>query len=408
MKNSMKHFLLAALFILTVFISISGCGSLAEPQSAGSATISVSDTGQGSALLTMTFVNPGGISTIPSAWFEVTGSGSVGDSAVACSPNGNSSIWTGSCRLSGLTEGVIYSTFSHIIISGVTYNSAVIHFTTSKPAAEWVSLAHLQTENGVVSNSIMLGGESCFGMGDVYQAKTNSWSALPYKFPIEDIGTIDDPYKTGPLFMIGGSLYRFSAYAQYLDVLESIDTSTLQVTRYTNPALQGRTSMIIFSIAGSIYAGGGHHPNILNTNYYKDLWKFNPQTKSWKRLNDLPMNGHQAFFSNAVAGKGYAVIGVVDTVTYLTHSETWKYDAALDSWAKLSIPPSSLAGTSGSCTDGQSIFMVSGSDLWAFTPATDSYQKLDSRVPTQGTLGTDGTIIYLLGPTDGRFWKYAP
>ncbi|MFI5264243.1 MAG: hypothetical protein ACHQM6_06990, partial [Candidatus Kapaibacterium sp.] len=260
----MKYFLLIIICIVTVFVSFSGCGQFAEPQSAGSATISVSDTIQGGALLEMTFNNPGGISTMPACWFEIKSPGSSGDSAVpsfppAGYPGGKSVTWSAACRLSGLTEGIVYSAVSYVRISGITYNSASIYFTTSKPAKEWVSLTRMQTQNGVVSNSMMLGGESCFGMGDIYHAKTNTWSALPYKFPIEDMGTVDDPYKTGPLFMVVGSLYRFSAFAKYIDVLESIDTISRQVTPYPNGALRGRNSMITFSVGGAIYAGGGHY-----------------------------------------------------------------------------------------------------------------------------------------------------
>ena len=455
MKNTFRYplFIIGSILAYLPICGEGGC-HIADPSAPvvfnanpGDVFVTVSDTIQLGATLFLEYITAS--ASVPQCGYEMKGLGFDIDSSVipmrtGTTSNGNAE-WSISKEFSGLKNGVYYTIRGYVLIDGKKSFSDPVHdhshFTATNQPTEWVRLADLPSDNAIISGSCIVGGGSCFGFGDIYHATTNSWYTPSYKFLNPDPGNSQFPVVSGPIFMMGGSLYRYSqsrsyyrslgggTYSQvYFDVLESIDTSTHQFLQYPNDSTGSRTSMIVFSLGGAIYAGGGcSDPGVLNysrvISYYTDFWKFDPAIKRWLRMKDVPMNVHQVSFSASAAGKGYAAIITTDS---LESNEFWEYDPLTDQWKKKNAPAISLWGSWNPCSDGQHINAISSGlvddvthqylpntfGLWEYSPASDSWRELDNTIMPDGMLGTDGASLYLLGASRNingahRFWKYA-
>jgi len=395
------------ILLIAIFI---GCGGITTPEPTGSVSIAVSDTIQLGALFVIRYVAPlydvHGTGNPPTWGFEITGSGTTNNyggyvaNPIGAASNTGNYDWVGSYRISDLKEGVTYSVRGYATISGTKYYSNTVQFTTTAQPKEWVRLADYPGNNSGISNSCMIGGGCCFGFGDLYSPKTNSWTALPYKQISPDPGS-QNPSKTGAIFMISGLFFRYSGS----DITETgstpptftaVDTSTLKT--YPYGTITGSIP-ILFTIGDTIYYGGS-----------TEFWKTTPSINTidrWHKLNDLPMKFSNVYFSNSCAGRGYLALNNTSGT-----KELWEYNPAQDSWTKKAAPPVNFYSSPSNCADAGRIYVLSNG-LWAYTQSNDSWNLLDNHLPADGTLGTDGTTIYLMGISnfplfDNRFWKYAP
>jgi N-acetylneuraminic acid mutarotase len=80
-----------------------------------------------------------------------------------------------------------------------------------------------------------------------------------------------------------------------------------------------RYDAFAFVIDGKGYVGGGFDSN---NNYRNDLYSYNPESDTWTRRADIPVNGH-GMTSFATSTKGYV----------LFQKEFWQYDPATNKWS---------------------------------------------------------------------------
>src|SRR5436190_24197036 len=100
-----KLFAFSFLLISTVNVSLTGCGNAVDGNTPGSVSISVSETVQLGALLTMRFTDPNGFNSHSPCDFEISSVDGSGDSSDLALPSYSdpvrSSICVASRRLSG-------------------------------------------------------------------------------------------------------------------------------------------------------------------------------------------------------------------------------------------------------------------------------------------------------------------
>ncbi|QEC66909.1 T9SS type A sorting domain-containing protein [Panacibacter ginsenosidivorans] len=166
-----------------------------------------------------------------------------------------------------------------------------------------------------------------------------------------------------------------------------------------------RSDAIAFSIAGKGYMGTGieqfYDYGVLKSNFYNDLWEYNPETDSWARKADIPVDrGRSDAVGFAIGSSGYLGTGYwTDTWGEMeTHyKDFWEYDPETNNWT----PKADFGGGERRNAVGFSInnlgFMGMGiggfQDWWKYTPvAVTSVPAITSFSPTSGPIGTTVTI----------------
>lgn len=82
-----------------------------------------------------------------------------------------------------------------------------------------------------------------------------------------------------------------------------------------------------FTIAGTVYAGGGR----LDGTYPSNWYKYNPVADSWTPIDSFPGLGRWSPITFAVNGKGYCALGHNGSMYF---NDVWEYDPIADSWTQ--------------------------------------------------------------------------
>jgi N-acetylneuraminic acid mutarotase len=140
-----------------------------------------------------------------------------------------------------------------------------------------------------------------------------------------------------------------------------------------------------FSIDSMVYVAFGHGSiNVNGSTIYNDLYRFDPQTKTWEQMNDFPGEARVAGTQFSYNGKGYVLSGEGEDHYYLDEGEFWEYDPGTDSWKQLPPVPGSGRWAPGSFVIGDTVYFTCGTalvensnsenqtDLWAYAFETIS------------------------------------
>lgn len=187
-----------------------------------------------------------------------------------------------------------------------------------------------------------------------------------------------------------------------------------------------------FSIDGKGYVGTGGI-----TIYSKDVFRYDPATDSWTKMNSFPSTARYGTSSFAIGDKGYVIGGDDHTITTsdspnLALDEVWEYTPATDSWKqKAPFPGGGRVGAVAFSINGKG-YMATGrytkrvnglsstvivKDFWEYDPASDKwtqkaelpagerYEAVGFSLNGKGYLGTG-----FLGPNEiyKDFWEYNP
>lgn len=187
-----------------------------------------------------------------------------------------------------------------------------------------------------------------------------------------------------------------------------------------------RERAVGFAIGGRGYLGLGQ--DTLNQ-MLNDFWEFDPATNSWTQKANFPGAARRDAAAFVIGNKGYVGTGMDNADAWIGNplSDFWEYDPATNTWtAKAPYPGNSGMGiyyTSGFAVSGKGYFCCGkrGSssyttELWQYTPATNSWQ---SRAPYPGggryggVAFSIGTLGYFGTGTDENiltqdFYKYNP
>lgn len=148
----------------------------------------------------------------------------------------------------------------------------------------------------------------------------------------------------------------------------------LQRASFSGTARQGLSS---FEINNKIYIVGGWD----FTNFYNELWEFDPATNIWTQKTSLPAPGRRGGIAFAIGNKGYYGTGDNGTPFSNYLSDFWEYDPALDTWTQ-------KANFAGAARDGAISFVQNGNgyvgtgtgasttyfqDMWMYNPTLNTW-----------------------------------
>ncbi len=186
-----------------------------------------------------------------------------------------------------------------------------------------------------------------------------------------------------------------------------------------------------FSIDSMVYAGFGHGSVSVNgSTIYNDLYRYDPQTKTWERMEDFPAESRVAGTQFSLNGKGYVLSGEGEDHFYLEEGEFWEYDPSGDAWTQLKPVPGGGRWAPGSFVIGNTVYYTCGTaliansenenqtDLWAYefqgTSGTNSPANTPKAVqvypnPVQNIVFVEGTWAantqFQILHTDGRIMQ---
>ncbi|MBZ0098332.1 MAG: hypothetical protein K8F30_04570, partial [Taibaiella sp.] len=188
----------------------------------------------------------------------------------------------------------------------------------------------------------------------------------------------------------------------------------------------GRWGAMSFAIGDKVFVGGGYVGNFSNAN---DWQSYEPATKQWKFLNNMPGSNFNRTEGVAfsINGKGYLGLGAQDyngfnpAPTYL--ADMWEYDAASDKWTKKADFPDSGRSEATFFTIGSKAYVVGGktgsfgqsADTWEYDAATNKWTE-KKRYPGTLSLGTGFTLNgkgYIVGGSldnnaTNKLYEYDP
>lgn len=136
---------------------------------------------------------------------------------------------------------------------------------------------------------------------------------------------------------------------------------------------QARSNAISFSINnyGYIGLGEGHSgSDPYSTDYFNDLWRYNPRNGQWKKMSDFPGSARSFSTSFVIGNKAYVTGG-----NSAGDNDLWEYDADSNTWTKKADYP-------GGCSARQVSFSINDKgyaglgwnggntcdDLWEYDP----------------------------------------
>lgn len=146
---------------------------------------------------------------------------------------------------------------------------------------------------------------------------------------------------------------------------------------------------IAFSINNKVYIGLGKDNN---GNTYSDLWEYNPLANSWTKKADFPGGAREKSAAFVLNNIGYVSGGIVYTPGAGPQRDLWAYDPATNTWQqKASIPTLDAVGDPNgvnvSRTDhfavsicgkgyvggGRYYTFPARNDMWEYNPTTNTW-----------------------------------
>jgi N-acetylneuraminic acid mutarotase len=178
-------------------------------------------------------------------------------------------------------------------------------------------------------------------------------------------------------FSIGNKGYVVAGSST--NIIYEYDTALNKWTNFgTAPASMGHAFAMSFVLNGHAYIIGGD----VGGTGVSTVWRFNPLAgkNAWFQLKDFPGGIRDAGFGFAVNNTGYVGGGFDGSDIY---DDIWKYNAANDSWTKLtgSVPAALIFPTS--FVSGNKAYVLTGgvapsgvnetNQMWCFDPVTEHW-----------------------------------
>ena len=144
-----------------------------------------------------------------------------------------------------------------------------------------------------------------------------------------------------------------------------------------------------------------------------ELYEYNPETDSWKKLADLPVRGEFYYMRTFAAGGSVYILGGNYSTTTKQFMETWKYDISKGEWTKVADRPTDqqVMQTGNGETNGY--FMTPQGFLWVYDSSKDKWTmetQLTSVYNTsnqnQCLLEHDGKLIYAGNKDNSAIYSY--
>ncbi|MDO1449657.1 kelch repeat-containing protein [Rhodocytophaga aerolata] len=161
----------------------------------------------------------------------------------------------------------------------------------------------------------------------------------------------------------------------------SAEEKNVWVTKPSFPGT-GRKEAVSFVIGDKLYLGSGFGMENNAQQFLRDFWQYNASTTSWVRIADFPGGVVGQAISFSMNGKGYLGLGyrldcppaggICDHVYY---RDLWAYTPQTNSWEKvvtfdIGEFDSSLGGTA--FVIGNKAYIQNRNNLWEFDPFTNT------------------------------------
>ena len=217
---------------------------------------------------------------------------------------------------------------------------------------------------------------------------------------------------------LGGRIYVAGGLAQFgtTDAFEMYDPAT-NTWRELAPLPEGRHHLALTPLGGKLYLTGGY-ADLSFTADRKDGWVYDPDKNQWQPIADMP-GPRAAHRTAAVGDKLYVAGGVGPNPLAL-----WAYDPATDSWdAELAELPTAREHLAVVGAGGK-LYVIAGrwgnqnlTVLEAYDPATNSWSRLADLPAPRGALtaAVVGGRIHVTGGEDlnsaatyADHWIYYP
>src|SRR6185312_10539584 len=176
-------------------------------------------------------------------------------------------------------------------------------------------------------------------------------------------------------------------------------------TKVTTVGTQGRDGAIMFAIGSDFYFGGGTG---------KDFWVYHSDSNTTRRLPDMPglMTVRSFGTGFAIGNKGYVCLGEDEGVKTVLKKDLWQFDPVTKTWTQ-------KADFIGDARDGAFVFVVGNvayvgggsndvdlyNDFYAYNAVTNEWTN-KSILPTGYTIFTAPFVInntgYIVGGQSGQ------
>ncbi|MDX2362200.1 MAG: T9SS type A sorting domain-containing protein [Crocinitomicaceae bacterium] len=296
----------------------------------------------------------------------------------------------------------------------------IFALTSLDAAPQWIQRADFAAVGRHRTTSLSIGNKGYIGLGHYngsgsetyfsdwweYDPATNSWTQK-VDYPGNNGNGELGAHGVG-LEVVGyvglGELNDYSLY--------KYDPVTNTWTLMTNAPTGGT-----FQDSGDFTIGHKAYFTRLNTT---ELWEYDADLDIWTAKNPLPFNAYYSFSGFSINGKGYMKV----SNSSITLNEFWEYDPVTDTWLQKTPFPgyarlSSISFVQDNkgyiiCGYGPGAFSDLTSEVWQYTPATDTWFQYPDFPGTKRRYSTGLSIggrCYLGTGTNGTnfndFWEFS-
>jgi len=211
-----------------------------------------------------------------------------------------------------------------------------------------------------------------------YDPVHNQWEELT---PCPGVGRCD-----GVAFAVNNKGYYGTGFDgdNKLKDFWCYDPSTNTWDSVADFAGSARRSAVAFGLNNKGYVGTGYDDNNL-----KDFYSYDPTTNSWTQINSI--GGSKRRYATAFVIGDYAYVGTgVDNSSFET--DFWRFDPSQDyPWEEMNELDDDDYGNDDIPRSNACSFVINGigyiatgyrsgatSDVWAYTPSTDSWEEVTS------------------------------
>jgi N-acetylneuraminic acid mutarotase len=127
---------------------------------------------------------------------------------------------------------------------------------------------------------------------------------------------------------------------------------------------------------GRIYVCAGYQEQSSGTDYYNDLWEYNPATDSWIQRTSMPAAGRGAALGMSLPTEGVIATGTAGFTALTSFNDCWLYNPATGNWGQLPNVGGGVRYNAGGFAMGNSLFIGAGQNSGLITGAKTDFWGL--------------------------------